>query len=235
MLKGYWQVPLTARASESSAFVTPDSFLQYTVMPFGLCNAPATFQRLVSKVLGGVSNCRAYLDDIVVHSDDWVSHMTTVREVFTRLSDASLTLNLTKCEFGKGTVPYLGQQVGRGQVRPVDAKISAIAACPTPTTRRELRRFLGMAGYYRGFCRTFSSVAAPPTALTSPLRQFSWPCEYQQSFENLKSLLCCTPVSSAPDFSRPFTLEIDASAVGTGAVLLQDDQLGITHPVGYFS
>lgn len=132
--------------------MTPNSFLQYTVMPFGLCNAPATFQRLVSKVLGGVSNCCACLDDIVVYSNDWLSHITTLREVFARLSGASLTLKLAKCEFGKGTVLYLGQQVGQGQVRPVDAKISAITAFPTPTTRRELRRFLGMAGYYRRFC-----------------------------------------------------------------------------------
>ena len=93
MLKGYWQVPLTQSASEISAFVTPDGFFQYTVMPFGLCNAPATFQRLVSKVLGGVPNCRAYLDDIVVYLNDWHSHMTILREVFTHLSSASVTLN----------------------------------------------------------------------------------------------------------------------------------------------
>ena len=112
MLKGYWQVPLTQRASEISAFVTPDKFLQYTVMPFGLCNAPATFQRLVNKVLGDVSNCKAYLDDIVVYSNDWVGHIATLREVFKRLSAASLTLNLAKCEFGKGHHP-LSWSAGR--------------------------------------------------------------------------------------------------------------------------
>ena len=235
MLKGYWQVPLTPRASEISAFVTPDSFLQYTGMPFGMCNAPATFQRLINKVLGDVSNCRAYLDDIVVYSDDWASHMTTLREVFKRLSIASLTLNLAKCEFGKGTVLYLGQQVGRGQVCPADVKIMAITAFPVPTTRRELRRFLGMSGYYRRFCKNFSSVAAPLTALTSPSKPFVWSDECQQSFESLKGILCCTPVLSAPDFSLPFKLEVDASAVGAGAVLLQEDDQGIDHPVSYFS
>lgn len=129
----------------------------------------------------------------------------------------------------------VSQQVGRGQVRPVDAKVSAIAAFPIPTTRRELRRFLGMAGYYRRFCKNFSSVAAPLTALTSPSKPFSWSSECQQSFENLKSLLCCTPVLSAPDFSLPFKLEVDASGVGAGAVLLQEDHQGIVHPVSYFS
>lgn len=235
MLKGYWQVPLTPRASEISAFVTPDSFLQYTVMPFGLCNAPATFQRLVNKVLRDVPHCKAYLDDIVIYSDDWNSHMATLRDVFKRLAEASLTLNLSKCEFGRGSLLYLGQQVGRGQVCPADVKITAIAAFPEPTTRRELRRFLGMAGYYRRFCKNFSTVAAPLTALTSPLKPFTWSSECQQSFEDLKWLLSCNPVLSAPNFSLPFKLEVDASAVGAGAVLLQEDFQGIDHPVAYFS
>lgn len=235
MLKGYWQVPLTKRASDISAFVTPDHFLQYTVMPFGLCNAPATFQRLVNKVLGGIPNCRAYLDDIVVYTKDWASHLTILREVFKRLSAASLTLNLAKCEFGQGTVQYLGQQVGGGKVCPMEAKIITISTFPPPTTRRELRRFLGMAGYYRRFCKNFSSVAAPLTALTSPAKHFVWSDECQTSFESLKSLLCCAPVLSAPDFQRPFKLEVDASAVGAGAVLLQEDEKGIDHPVSFFS
>lgn len=84
-------------------------------MPFCLYNAPATFQRLVNKVLGDVSHCKAYLDDIVVYSDDWTSHMATLRDVFTHLAGASLTLNVPKCEFGRHSVLYLGQQVGRGQ------------------------------------------------------------------------------------------------------------------------
>lgn len=174
MLKGYWQVPLTPHASEVSAFVTPDQFLQYKVMPFGMCNAPATFQRLINKVLGHVPYCRAYLDDIVIYTDDWESHRETLREVFFRLAAASLTLNLAKCEFGRGTVRYLGLQVGHGQVCPGDVKVAAISAFPVPTTRRELRRYLGMAGFFRRFCKNFSSVAAPLTALTSPSRPFDW-------------------------------------------------------------
>ncbi|KAI3376797.1 hypothetical protein L3Q82_000078 [Scortum barcoo] len=208
------------------------SVSKYTVMPFGMCNAPATFQRLVNKVLGDVQNCKAYLDDIVVYSGDWISHVTTLREVFTRLSSASLTLNLTKCEFGKGTVLYLGQQVGQGQVCPVDIKITAIATFPVPMTRRELRRFLGMVGYYRLYCKIFSSVAASLTTLTSPLKPFAWNEECQQAFECLKGLLSCNPVLSAPDFSVPFKLEVDASAVGAGAVLLQEATQGIDHPSG---
>lgn len=92
LLKGYWQVPLTARASDISAFVTPDGFMQYTVMPFGMCNAPATFQRLVNIVLGDVPECCAYLDDVVIHSASWETHVNSLKAVFTRLAAAKLTL-----------------------------------------------------------------------------------------------------------------------------------------------
>lgn len=235
LLKGYWQVPLTPRASEISAFVTPDHFLQYTVMPFGVRNAPATFQRLMSLVLGNVKNCKVYLDDVVVYSADWASHIASVTEVFQRLEKASLTLNLTKCEFGKATVTYLGKQVGLGQVRPVDAKVSAVVSYPVPTSRRELRRFLGMAGYYRCFCKNFSVVVNPLTSLCSPKVPFVWSAECQYAFEAAKSLLCSAPVLAAPNFSHPFKLEVDASASGAGAVLMQDGEGDVCHPVCYFS
>lgn len=111
LLKGYWQVPLTERASLISAIVTPDYFLQYTVMPFGLCNAPATFQRLVNSVRSGVANCNAYLDDLIVYTRTWEEHVQSLEQVFTRLANASLTVNLAKHEFGHATVVYLGKQV----------------------------------------------------------------------------------------------------------------------------
>ncbi|XP_030216443.1 uncharacterized protein LOC115546817 [Gadus morhua] len=235
LLKGYWQVPLTGRASEISAFVTPDHFLQYTVMAFGMCNAPATFQRLVNSVLAGVANCNAYLDDLIVYTTTWEEHMQILDQVFTRLAKASLTLNLAKCEFGKATVTYLGRQVGQGQVRPVDAKVQAITECPIPSTRRALRRFLGMAGYYRSFCRNFSTITHPLTNLLSPKVDFVWTPECQHAFESAKALLSSTPVLAAPDLTRPFKLEVDASAVGAGAVLMQEDADGVDHPVCYFS
>lgn len=235
LLKGYWQVPLTSRASEISAFVTPDHFMQYTVMAFGLKNAPATFQRLMHLVLSDVPNCTVYLDDIVVYTDTWSEHVSSLREVFKRLSQAQLTLNLVKCEFGKATVTYLGKVVGHGQVRPLTAKVEAVLSYPTPTTRRELRRFLGLVGYYRCFCKNFSVLAAPLTALCSPSVPYTWTAECEHAFQAAKSLLCSAPVLSAPDYSKPFSLEVDASAIGAGAVLLQDDEAGVPHPVSYFS
>ena len=148
LLKGYWQVPLTPHGAEISAFVTPDCFMQDSVM---------------SKVLAGVQDCEVYLDDIVLHSSSWPSHLELLYAVFHRLCDrlSSLTLNLAKCEFGKATVVYLGKQVGQGEVCPVEAKVLAIVELPTPETKRELRRFLGMVGYYRSFCRNFSGVVLP--------------------------------------------------------------------------
>ena len=204
-------------------------------MAFGMRNAPATFQRLMHLVLGDVPNCNVYLDDVVVFSDTWADHLASLSIVFQRLSAASLTLNLAKCEFGKATVTYLGKQVGLGQVRPVDAKVAAVVSYPVPTTRRELRRFLGMAGYYRCFCKNFSVVVAPLTRLCSPAVPFEWSEECQHAFHAAKSLLCSAPVLAAPNFARPFYLEVDASASGAGAVLLQDGEGDVCHPVCYFS
>lgn len=235
LLKGYWQVPLSDRAKEISAFVTPDHFLHYTVMAFGLRNAPATFQRLVNRVIDGMHNIEAYLDDLVIYSASWSEHVKQLHVLFSRLSDANLTVNLAKCEFGRATVTYLGKIVGGGQVRPVESKVEAITHFPVPTTRRELRRFLGMVGYYRNFCVNFSVVASPLTDLLSPKVPFKWTEPCQMSFEKIKALLINSPILFAPDFSSPFLLAVDASDTGAGAVLLQRDQTGVEHPVCYFS
>ncbi len=189
----------------------------------------------MNQVLGGVSKCKAYLDDIVVYSDTWDEHLLTLKTVFERLQDASLTLNLVKCEFGKATVTYLGKQVGQGQVRPVALKVQAIVDFAVPRTKRDLRRFLGMSGYYRGFCRNFSDVVLPLTNMLRASQDFKWTDECHSAFDAVKTLLCSAPVLAAPHYSRSFKLDVDASATGAGAVLLQDDENGIEHPIGYFS
>lgn len=125
--------------------------------------------------------------------------------------------------------------MGNGQVWPLDGKVAAVLSYPVPTTRRELRRFLGMVGYYQCFCKNSLSVVAPLTQLCSPKVCFSWTDECQKAFLSVKSLLYSAPVLSAPDVTRPFQLEVDASAVGIGAVLLQEGADGIGHPVSYFS
>lgn len=182
-------------------------------MAFGMCNAPATFQRLINSVLSGLPHCNAYLDDLIVYTTTWEEHVKSLTQVFDRLAQASLTVNLAKCEFGHATVTHLGKRVAKGQVRPVEEKVSAILNFPVPTNRKALRHFLGMAGYYRSFCRHFSTVIQPLTDLLSPKTNFAWCSEYQQAFESAKSLLSHSPVLAAPDLSRPFKLEVDASAV----------------------
>lgn len=226
---------LTKHASEISAFVSPDHFLQYTVMTFGMCNASATFRRLVNTVLAGVAHCNAYLDDSIVYSASWADHINSLCEVFNRLKCASVTLNLAKCEFGKGTMTYLGRQVGQEQVRPIEEKVRAITDFPVPTSQRPLRRFLGMTGYYRNFCWNFSIVDHPLTSLTSPKVPYLWTPECQHIFESVKAPFCHAPILAAPDFAQPFKLEVDVSTLGAGAVLLQDNSNGIEHPISYFS
>ena len=123
----------------------------------------------------------------------------------------------------------------RGQVRPVQAKVEAILDYPPPTTRRELCRFLGMVGSYRSFCKNFSAVACPLTDLISSNVVFKWTPRSQAAFESVKALLTTAPVLSAPDFTRPFSIAVDASDLGAGAVLMQQDKDGFEHPVCFFS
>lgn len=111
LLKGYWQIPLTDRAREISAFITPSGLFSYTVMSFGLRNAPATFQRLMNMVVSGLEGCALYLDDMVIYSNTWEEHLARIESLVDRLSDAHLTVNLTKCEFAKATVVYLSKVV----------------------------------------------------------------------------------------------------------------------------
>lgn len=159
--------------------------------------------------------------------------MDQIKELFTRLTEANLTINLAK--FGQASVTYLGKVVGGGQVRPVGSKTEAICNYPVPKTRRELRRFLGMAGYYRAFCKNFATVVSPLTNLLSPKVQFEWSAMCQDAFDHVKALLASAPVMSAPDFDHLCSVAVDASESGAGTVLLQLGLDDVEHPVCYFS
>ena len=235
MLKGYWQVPLAQRAREISAFVTPSGLCQYKVMPFGVRDAPATFQRVVNKLVRDIDGCGGYIDDVVIFSDNWSDHICQIERFFQMVREAKLTIDLMKSEFGKATVKYLGRIVGQGQVRPLDAEVQTIVKCPIPASRKELARFLGMAGYYRNFCLNFSDIAAPLTNLLSKKVKFVWTDDCQLAFDRVKLLLQKSPVLKSPDYEKPFKLIIDSSDVGTGSVLVQEASDGLDHPVSYFS
>ncbi|XP_076035252.1 uncharacterized protein LOC143021537 [Oratosquilla oratoria] len=236
LLQGYYQVRLSERSRAISAFITPEGLYQFTVLPFGLRNAPATFQRLMNIVTAGLVGVRCYLDDLVVFSDSWGEHVDRLRALFAVLAAHSLTVNLAKSEFGHARITFLGHVVGKGEVQPIAAKITAILQYPAPSDKKGVMRLLGMAGYYRRFCPNFSSVVAPLTDLLSAKTSFKWTQACQDSFESVKALLANAPVLRAPDLQRPFTIHVDASEVGAGAVLLQEgEEDRVLHPVCYFS
>ena len=141
-------------------------------------------------------------------------------------------MNLAKTEFCHATVTFLGLLVGQGQVKPLEAKVNAISEFPVPKCKRQLMQFLGMAGYYRKFCKNFSGIAEPLTNLLKESTKFKWNDKCQDAFDHLKAILKSAPVLLAPDFDKCFKLTVDASV---GAVLLQEDNNGIDHPVCYFS
>lgn len=235
LLKGYWQVPLSDRAREISAFVTPFGLYECKVMPFGMKNAACTFQRLMNRVICGLEGTEIYIDDLVVYSNDWRTHMLRLSKVFEALSAAGLVVNLAKCEFGKAKVCYLGHEVGLGQVAPKQANLEAIVNLKRPCNVREVRRVLGMTGYYRRFVRNFSDIAQPLTKLLEKGQKFVWSSQCEEAFIKLKMVLVSNPILTSPNFQRPFIIAVDASDIGIGGVLFQRNEVGEVHPVSYYS
>ncbi|KAL2089206.1 hypothetical protein ACEWY4_016105 [Coilia grayii] len=237
LCKGYWQVTMAEGARPLTAFRTPQGLFQFTVMPFGLQGAPASFQRLMDQVLDGTGAFAvAYLDDIAVYSATWGQHLEHLGEVLHRLHQAGLTVQPKKCALAHREVRYLGHVLGCGVIRPQKDKVDAIRGCARPQTKKDVRSFLGLAGWYRRFIPNFASRAAPLTDLTrkSGSNCVQWEEVHEQAFQDLKGALLCEPVLQSPDFDRHFTVQTDASGVGLGAVLLQgeaDEQ----KPVAYVS
>ncbi len=237
LTKGYWQIPLSPLSKEKSAFTTPFGLHQFVTLPFGLFGAPATFQRLMDKILRPhTAYAAAYLDDIIIYSQDWQRHMVHLREVLRALRGAGLTANPKKCAVGRVEVHYLGFHLGHGQVRPQIDKTAAIAACPRPKTKKEVRQFLGLAGYYRRFIPDYSELTSLLTDLTKKEvpDTVPWTERCQQVFTQVKVALCGGPLLHYPDFSLPFLLQTDASDRGLGAVLTQEIG-GEERPVLYIS
>ena len=237
LCKGYWQIPLTKNSCELTAFRTPWGLFHFTVLPFGLHGAPAAFQRMMDEVLHGLSDfASAYLDDIVIHSTTWGDHLEHLKEVLDRLQSAGLTINASKCGFARAETEYLGFTVGKGTVKPQLQKVHAIENCPLPQTRKQLRSFIGMAGFYQRFIPHFSARAAPLTDRVGSRcpNRVQWSEEAVAAFHDLRQALSQSAVLRSPDFDQPFVLQTDASDRGLGGVLLQgppEDR----HPVAYIS
>ena len=203
LTKGYWQVPMSQDDKAKTAFISPLGLMQFTVMPFGLSGAPATFQRLMDNILAGLEHIAGvYLDDIIVYGDTWEQHIQNVQTVFERLQKADLTLKLKKCNFGVEDCVYLGHRVGKGGVRPEQTKIEAISKMPRPTTKKEVRSFLGMVSYYRRFIQHFATKAEPLTALTKKGKpeKVIWTDQEQKSFQTLQADLSDSVMSEHFNF-----------------------------------
>jgi hypothetical protein len=238
LTKGFYQVPLSSVSQAKSAFVCVFGQFCYKVLPFGLQNSSSTFQRLMDKVLQGCEQfARAYIDDICIFSNTWQEHLTHCQIILDRLECAGLTVKPKKCQFGQTHVSYLGHIIGNGIVSPMQDKIQAVKEIPIPMTKKQVRAFLGLTGYYRKFIPNYASIAYPLTNLTkkkmSNTVQWSETC--QEAFDKLKASLTSKPIVKAPDFEKKFYLQTDASQFGLGAVLTQFDQDGSEHPIVYLS
>ena len=236
---GYWQVGLDKETAAKSAFITHQGLHQFVRMPFGMCNAPATFQRLMEVVLAGLlwKSCFAYIDDILVCSQTFSEHIEHLGQVFARLRKASLRLKARKCLFLRDEVPYLGHIVTKDGLKPDPMKTEKMRLYPTPMNISQVRQFLGLASYYRRFVPEFSKIASPLHSLLKRDAYFQWTMESENAFNKLKQLLVSAPVLAYPRFQSgyPFIVETDASTSGLGAVLAQQQDDGNVHPIAFAS
>ena len=237
LASGYWQVELTEFAKVKSAFTTPFGLFQWNVMPFGLCNAPGTFQRLMSTVLRVLipAICLVYLDDIIVFSKTFQEHLTNLRAVFLCLRKAGLKIKPSKCNLLQPSVVYLGFHFAHDGICPNPGKLESVRTWRQPTSKTAVRTFLGFASYYRRFIPKFSMLAQPLHALTESKATFAWSDASSHAFNTLKHALLTRPVLAYPIPNHTFILDTDDSDFAMGAVLSQEDSNGTEHVVAYAS
>jgi hypothetical protein len=237
LTSGFWQVAMDPASQEKTAFSTRFGTYEFTVMPFGLCNAPATFQRLMDTVFYDVlwKFVLVYMDDIIIFSKTAQEHKIHLEEVFKLLMKAGLKLNPDKCDFYQEKILFLGHMISKKGIQPNPALVEKIKNCPRPTTKTKVRSFLGLASYYRRFIRNFSGIARPLYNLTKHDEIFAWTEECEYAYDHLRNCLTSYPVVIYPNFNKPFSLHTDASNYAIGAVLVQKDDQGHDHVIAYAS
>ena len=236
LASGYWQVRLSEDAKPKTAFATHSGLFQFAVMPFGLCNAPATFERLMSQVMRGLhwKRCLVYIDDILVFGHDFESALQSLELVLIRVAEYGLQLKSTKCHLFRSSVPFLGHIVGRAGLECDPNKVSAVANWIPPSTIKGVREFLGFTGYYRRFVPDYSTVAQPLVRLLGKDCKFKWMDACQDAFKALRALLIKAPVLAFPKEDLPYIVDTDASDYGVGGVLSQCIE-GTEHVIAYYS
>ena len=224
LASGYHQIAMEETSIQKTAFRTNFGHFEFLVMPFGLCNAPGTFQRLMNKVFADQLGkfIAVYLDDILIFSRNLAEHWEHLRWALSRLREAKLYGRLHKCEFLKDQVEYLGFEVGPRGIQASPGKVRAIIEWPRPKGVHDVRSFLGLASYYRRFVRGFSEMARPLTQLTRAGVDWEWSTAQHQAFNRLKLALTTAPVLKLPDFGKQFVVTTDASDAAVGAILEQD-------------
>ncbi|KAJ8737429.1 hypothetical protein PYW08_000024 [Mythimna loreyi] len=237
--KAFWQINIHPEDRDKTAFYVPGrGTFRFKRTAFGLTNAPATQQRLVDTLFGEFEQrVFAFLDDIIIVSNDFNSHVSLLVRVLNKLKHANLTVNLDKCKFFRDRLKYLGYVVDSGGLRTDPEKVQAILQYPTPSNKKDVKRFLGTATWYRRFVPNFSTIAAPLNKLTSNKKSappFKWTDEADAAFLKLKECLISAPVLSCPDYNRPFEVHTDASNYGIGAMLTQTIN-SKEHPIAYMS
>jgi len=238
LTSGYHQIPIRDEDKEKTAFATRKGLFQWKVMPMGLSNAPATFQRHMDIILSGLLpsiKALVYIDDIIILSPTFDRHLQDIQSVFDRLKSANMKIRLIKCNFCLEEMPYLGHVITPQGLKVDPSKVEAVKNARAPNNLNEVRRFLGMTGYYRRFIPNYSQVAKPLFELTKKTTSFLWNEACQKSFEALKQCLITAPVLAHPDFDQSFELHCDASNEAISAVLTQRDANGREHPVAYAS
>ena len=235
---GFTNIRIKAGDEWKAAFVTPRGVFEPLVMFFGQTNAPPTFQRYMNETFSRMSGERKlviFMDDVIVHGrtrDELTAH---VSEFLQTCKEENLRLKISKSTFEMQEVDFLGYKIRHGQYSPCPIKTAAIKDWPTPTNLKELRSFIGFCNFYRMFIANFSQIAHLLHLLTKKGQEYIWEEAQKQAFEELKNRLTSSPVLRLPDLSKPFVVQTNTSKLGTGAVLLQMDDAGVTHPCAYLS
>ncbi|KAH9086314.1 hypothetical protein LEN26_020244 [Aphanomyces euteiches] len=219
---GYWNVRMEEKSIEKTAFICKFGLYEWLVMPFGLCNAVPQFERLMEDVLRDQlwKSCLVYLDDVIVFSQDFATHISRLREVLSCLQAAGFKFKMSKCKWGKTSVAFLGHLVTPAGILPNPEKVKSVLKIRPLRNVAEVRAFLGLAGYFRRFIKGFAAISRPLEKLKTA-KVFQWNHECDEALNILKRKLVSPPILAYPDFDEPFFILVDACPVAVGAVLMQ--------------